>query len=360
VNAPPLAPAAERRVVECARALGALETFDAIVDVRSPGEYAEDHVPGAINAPVLDDTERAQIGTLHKHGGTFAAKRRGAALVARNIAAHLERDFADKPRTWRPLVYCWRGGQRSAAMTHVLNRVGWPAVQLEGGYRAYRRLVVAELSELPSRFRWRVIAGTTGSGKSRLLQQLSEVGAQVLDLEALACHRGSVLGGLPQAPQPSQKMFESRLWSSLRSLHPAQPVFVESESRKVGAVHLPDALLAAIRAADGLRLELPLEARIALLREDYAHFEQAPDALIEQLQCLTPLHGRARIAEWIALARAADWEGLVRRLLVEHYDPAYRASIGRNFGRVAAGEVVSADEGSAAALRRIAEKLVAA
>src|SRR6188474_3521832 len=186
-------------------------SFDAIIDVRSPAEFAEDHVPGALSCPVLDNDERARVGTIYKQTSPYEAKKIGAALVARNIAGHLEAALADKPRGWKPLVYCWRGGQRSAAMAHVLREVGWDAMTLQGGYKAYRRYVVASLAQLPQRINFRVIHGVTGSGKSRLLRALADAGAQVLDLEDLAAHRGSVLGNLPGRPQPSQKMFESLL-----------------------------------------------------------------------------------------------------------------------------------------------------
>ncbi len=187
----------DRSVIPVEAALADLGQFDAIIDVRSESEYAEDHIPGALSCPVLSDAERAEVGTMDRQQSSFEAKRRGAAYVARNIARHLEGSFADKPRSWKPLVYCWRGGNRSGAMTHILGRVGWQARQLEGGYRAFRRAVLAELEQLPARFSFRVICGTTGSGKSRLLQHLVGAGAQVLDLEALAHHRGSVLGSLP-------------------------------------------------------------------------------------------------------------------------------------------------------------------
>jgi tRNA 2-selenouridine synthase len=319
--------------IGCAEALARLDAFDAVIDVRSPSEYEDDRIPGAINCPVLDDDERRRVGTQYRQESAFAARRQGAALVARNIARHLEVTFAAMPRQWRPLVYCWRGGQRSAAMAHVLGSVGWPARQLDGGYRAFRRQVVAELQELPRRFSLRVVCGPTGSGKSRLLRHLAQRGAQVLDLELLARHRGSVLGALPASPQPSQKHFETRLWSSLRSLDPRQPVFVESESRKVGQLRLPDALLEHMRAAECVELKLPSEARVRLLRDEYAHFEADSATLLRQLECLVPLHGRERVETWKRLASDARWEEMVSRLLAEHYDPAYQRSIGRNFRR---------------------------
>ncbi|MDL1860087.1 tRNA 2-selenouridine(34) synthase MnmH [Betaproteobacteria bacterium PRO7] len=349
----------DRPPIACDEALAQLAQFDAILDVRSPGEFAEDHVPGALNVPVLDDAERAEVGTLHKQVSAFAARRRGAVLAARNIARHVEALFSDKSREWRPLVYCWRGGARSGAMTHVLTRIGWHARQLEGGYRAYRRAVVAALQDLPARFEFRVICGTTGSGKSRLLGELRRAGAQVLDLERLAQHRGSVLGGLPAQPQPTQKMFETRIWWTLRSFDPARPVFVESESRKVGDLRVPDALIERMRAAHCVRVELPLPERVRLLRDEYLHFEADPQALFAQLDCLVPLHGRERIESWKSLARQGQWDALVERLLVEHYDPAYQRSIRRNFGRIDVAPTVRPASASEAAYAELARSLAA-
>ena len=314
-------------------ALASLARFDSVIDVRSESEYADDHLPGAISCPVLSDDERREVGTLDRQQSSFDAKRRGAAYVSRNIARHLEESFADKPRGWRPLVYCWRGGNRSAALTHVLGRVGWHARQLEGGYRAFRRAVLADLEALPGRLRFNVVCGTTGSGKSRLLQQLAEAGAQVLDLEALAHHRGSVLGGLPALAQPSQRHFETRIWEKLRNAARDRPVFVEAESRKVGVLRVPDQLLFAMRASECIRLELPLSARVRLLRDEYVHFEFDLAALNERLDCLVPLHGHECVNAWKQLAAEQRWDEFVERLLIEHYDPAYLRSIGRNFSR---------------------------
>jgi tRNA 2-selenouridine synthase len=308
--------------------------FDAVIDVRSPAEYAEDHLPGASSCPVLDDEERVRVGTLYKRVSPFQARKLGAALVARNIARHLETAFSAMERDWRPLVYCWRGGKRSAAMAHVLREVGWHARTLEGGYRAYRRHVVERLAELPSTRTFRVIHGATGSGKSRLLRALAAAGAQVLDLEELAAHRGSVLGGLPGRPQPSQKWFESLLLDRLAALDPARPVYVEGESRRIGQVQVPEALILAMRAAECLLLEADADIRVALLMDEYRHFFADHAALEAQLDCLVGLHGRERVGEWKALAARGAWPELVARLLAEHYDPAYRRSASRNFARL--------------------------
>jgi tRNA 2-selenouridine synthase len=303
------------------------------LDVRSPSEYAEDHLPGASSHPVLSDEERAWVGTLHARESAFAAKRRGAAIVARNIATMLETAFRDKPREWTPLVYCWRGGKRSGALTHMLNEIGWRAVQLEGGYRAYRRHVRAQLECVPARYDLRVVCGLTGSGKSRLLAALRGEGAQVLDLESLAAHRGSLLGDLPDRPQPSQKRFETLLLDTLQALDSARPVFVESESRRIGALQVPDTLLDAMRAAQCIRVELATPLRIALLREEYAHFLDDIERLAQQLAPLAALHGRETIGRWNAAARAGDWDTFVGELLRQHYDPVYARSIDRNFPR---------------------------
>ncbi|HEV2431979.1 MAG TPA: tRNA 2-selenouridine(34) synthase MnmH [Burkholderiales bacterium] len=308
--------------------------FDAIIDVRSPAEFAEDHIPGAISAPVLDDAERAEVGTLYKQVSPFDAKKTGAALVAKNISRHVDRLFRDKPKAWHPLVYCWRGGKRSGAMAHILREIGWNAETLEGGYKAYRRWVVQELETIPEKLEFRVIHGPTGSGKSRLLGALKRAGAQALDLEDLAAHRGSVLGNLPDRPQPSQKMFESLLLREISALRADAPVYVEGESKKIGELQVSEALMSRMRASPCILLETDLATRVDLLLDEYRHFLEDRKMLEAQLDCLVALHGRARIDEWKSLAARGAWREFVTRLLVEHYDPAYRRSSHRNFVRL--------------------------
>ena len=310
--------------------VAALAEYPDRVDVRSPAEFALDHAPGAANHPVLDDAERTRIGTLYARS-PFEARKLGAALVARNIATMLETAFMARPRDWRPLVYCWRGGQRSRALTQVLLEVGWRAAQLEGGYRAYRRHVVAELVRLPSRFDFVVICGLTGSGKSRLLASLADEGGQTLDLEGIARHRGSLLGDLPGDPQPSQKWFESQLHDALARLDPARPVYVESESRRIGALQMPEALVARMHEGRRVTLVTPLAQRVTLLKEEYAHYFTAPEQLTRRLTALTELRGKATIARWCALVTAGDWDPLIAELLEAHYDPTYARALERNF-----------------------------
>lgn len=332
--------------------------FDSIIDVRSPAEYAEDHIPGAISAPVLDDAERAQVGTLYKQVSAFDAKKLGAALLAKNFARHVETLFKDKQQSWHPLVYCWRGGKRSGAAAHILREIGWHADTLEGGYKAYRRWVVQQLEEIPQQLEWRVIHGPTGSGKSRFLAALKAAGAQVLDLEDLAAHRGSVLGNLPGRPQPSQKMFESLLLQKISELQPENPVFVEGESKKIGQLQVPEALMDRMRASPCVRLETSLEVRVSLLLDEYRHFLTDRNSLETQLDCLVALHGRERIAEWKALAARGAWREFVARLLLEHYDPAYRRSSQRNFPQLADAGKVPISGADDAAFMRAAQALL--
>ena len=333
------------------------KSYDSVIDCRSPLEFAEDHIPGAISAPVLDDAERATVGTMYKQLSPFEAKKLGAALVAKNVARHVETLFAGRQRGWRPLVYCWRGGKRSGAMAHILREIGWDAQTLEGGYRNYRRWVVAQLETLPATLELRVIHGPTGSGKSRLLAALRKAGAQVLDLEELAAHRGSVLGNLPDRPQPSQKWFESQLLAALSAFDPRQPVFVEGESKKIGQVQVPEALIARMRASPCLRLEAPLEVRVTLLLDEYRHFLQDRGLLEAQLDCLTALHGREEIAAWKALAAQGAWRDFVARLLMQHYDPAYRRSSLKNFTLLPEAEVLHISSADEAAFGDVAELL---
>ena len=334
--------------------LDPLSRFDAIIDARSPAEFAEDHIPGAINLPVMDNDERARIGTIYAQESPFAAKKIGAALVARNVARHLETHFLDQEKGYRPLIYCWRGGNRSGAMVTILRAVGWHALQLDGGYKAFRKQVMADLETLPDAFRFSVVCGPTGSGKSLFLRTLDEAGAQVLDLEALAAHKGSLLGALPDTPQPNQKLFESRIWHRLRGFDPARPVFVESESKKIGALHVPARLIERMRASECLRLETDPAVRVALLKDEYTHFLNEPTRLNRQLDLLVDLRGRDCIEHWKSLALVGDWDTLVTLLLNEHYDPAYHRSLGNNYPQVEQGPLLRLTSAEPAAMQALA------
>jgi tRNA 2-selenouridine synthase len=347
------------KAVTADAAVPQLARYDALIDVRSPAEFAEDHLPGAVNWPVLDDEQRRVVGTLYVQVSPLSARKLGATLVARNIATHLERWVQDKPREWQPLVYCWRGGQRSGSLAWFLEQIGFRTAKLEGGYKAYRAVVREQLERLPATLLLTVLAGRTGSGKTRLLAELGRQGAQVLDLEGLACHRGSVLGGLPDTPQPSQKAFDSALWHALTRLDPQRPVFVESESKKVGALQLPEALVQRMRAGSRcLRVQMPDDARVQLLLQEYGFFAQQPERFCALLDALVDLQGKERVQRWQAMALTGQWAEVFDELMREHYDPLYERSMKRHFAGIDEATVVRLADGEPATLASAARTLL--
>ncbi len=348
------------RILKAEEALAQLQRFDAVLDARSPAEFALDHLPGAQSWPVLNDDERREVGTQYKQESAFDARKRGAALVARRIAALLEQHAGDKPREWQPLVYCWRGGQRSGTLAWFLDQVGFRVTLLQGGYKAFRAAVREELAVLPGRLQFAVIGGRTGSGKSRLLQALALHGAQVLDLEALACHRGSVLGALPDVPQPSQKQFDSRVWQALRGFDALRPVFVESESRKIGALQVPEALILRMRGQGRVCLvDMPLAARVQLLLEDYSHFEADVEGFCALLQGMVELRGHDTVAQWQRWAWQGQWAQVFEALVREHYDPLYQRSMDLNYAGLPDALRLPLTDGGAQALDEAARDLMA-
>jgi tRNA 2-selenouridine synthase len=324
-----------------------------VIDVRSPCEYAEDRIPGAVNLPVLSDAERAVVGTIYREQGGFPARKVGAADASSNIAGHLREHFAAKGKDYRPFLYCWRGGQRSAAFATVLAQVGWRVTVLTGGYKTYRAHVRRELEAQPPRFALRIISGATGTAKSRLLRALAARGAQVLDLEALARHRGSVLGTF--GPQPTQKLFESLLLAALERLNLEKPVWVEAESNRIGDIFLPPPLWAKMGAADGVEVRMPPEERVRYLLEDYAELLADPERLKGKLRQLTSRHGWRQIEAWCRDVDAGAWESLVASLLAVHYDPAYAASAKKSYPHIT--QVVSLPEASPASIDDLADHL---
>lgn len=332
------------------------DRFDAVIDVRSPAEFAEDHIPGAVNLAVLDNDERAEVGTIYVQESKFRARRIGAAYVSRNIARHLETALRDKPGGWRPLVLCWRGGQRSGAMALVMRRIGWPAVTLEGGYRGYRRQVADALYAEASGFRAVLIDGGTGAGKTALLRKLAERGRATLDLEGLAAHKGSVFGAEPGEEQPSQKLFESRIFDAIR--RSAGVVAIEAEASRIGARTAPPALWKAMTAAPAIVIEAPIEARAAHLMEDYAEIADDPERLDRLLARLPARHGRERLAAWRRMAAKGAVADLVRDLVETHYDPAYAKSTRRRARPVLAR--IRLERVDAAALEAAADQAEAA
>jgi len=303
--------------------LESLRQFDMIIDVRSPDEFAEDHIPGAVNLPVLDNAQRAVVGTTYVQESRFLARRIGAALVARNIAHHLDTALAEKPADFKPLIYCWRGGQRSNAMALVLAQVGWRTLVLKGGYKTYRRAVQRRLYENNLGFRLVVLEGDTGCGKTAMLGKVASLGGQVIDIEGIARHRGSLFGALAGTPQPSQKWFESSLLDSLARLDPSRPVLVEGESNKIGKRTLPPAFWRAMVDAPRIELTAPIDARAAYLTQTYPDVIADRDLLNHVLSRLEVYPGRKQLANWRQLADAGDFQELVRQVVERHYDPSY-------------------------------------
>ena len=306
--------------------LADIDKFDTIIDVRSPSEFADDHIPGAINLPVLDDQQRSEVGTIHKHISQFTAKREGAAMVAQNIAAHLQNSLRDKVRDWRPLIYCGRGGQRSGAMAQIFSNIGWHCSVIDGGYKSYRRHVLDCLDDLPKQLSLIILSGQTGTAKTHILRAASAKGAPVIDLEKLACHRGSLLGREPGQPQPSQRYFESRLCQLLKQYKTERSILVEAESNKIGNVHIPPSFWTAMRTATTIRVTAPINARINFLQRDYAHLIKHPELIMPLLSNLRHRHSAKRLAEWNEMVNRKDWVGFVKSLLEKHYDPSYQLS----------------------------------
>lgn len=336
-----------------------IQGFDAIIDARTPAEYRLDHIPGAINCPVLEDEERHIVGTIYVQQSAFEARRIGAGMVARNLARHLQEYFHDKPKNWRPLVYCWRGGLRSGSMVTWLRLVGWDAQQLKGGYKAWRKHVIERNDALVSMLNLRVLCGPTGSAKTRVLHALAAQGEQVLDLEGLADHRGSVLGALPGVEQPSQKAFETRLYSALSAMDPARVVWVEAESRKIGRVALPEALVQRLRASPVVEIAVTPQARLGYLLRDYAWLGDDPAALAGKIEGLRGTQPNETLARWQTWAHARELPSLFAEMMAHHYDPLYARSQGRHLQRLGQAQRVEADDLSDAGIAELARRVAA-
>lgn len=320
------------------------ENYSEIIDVRSPLEFTEDHLPGAINLPVLDDEQRSKVGTIYKQVSPFQAKKVGAAIISSNIARHLEQNFAHHDKDYSPLVYCWRGGQRSHSLATVLSEIGWQVTILAGGYKLYRSYVREQLEQLAPQLRYKILCGLTGTGKTQILSAMAHKGAQVLDLEGLAHHRGSLLGQEWEDEksladenranfvlQPSQKRFESLLLQQLQKFNPAEVVWLESESNKIGTVHIPSALWQMMQAGKCVEIKVPQEARIDLLLQEYEHLSQHRDILKSKLALLKSRHGKKKIQTWFNYIDEGKLRALVADLLTHHYDPSYHRSLSKSY-----------------------------
>jgi len=313
--------------------------FALVCDARSPAEHARDRIVGSISTPVLNDAEHAQVGTLYAQEGPYVAQRLGASLVAGNLSSILGSEtFMGLGKGSKLLVYCWRGGERSLSLAHTLSRIGHEVHVVRGGYKAYRRRVMQEMERL-GRFEYRLVSGPTGCGKGRVLEALAARGAQTVDLEALAEHRGSALGDMGDGgfmAQPSSKLWESRLLAATQGLDPGRPVYVEAESRLIGKRQVPTAMWAEMVRPGVVCVEVSasMAARVAYTRREYSYFEASENAgpLKSRLARLKATRGAEAVARWHAQIDAEDWDTFVHDILVNHYDPGYKKSQHRNFG----------------------------
>ncbi len=333
--------------------------FDTLIDARSPAEFELDRIPGAINCPVLSNEERAQIGTIYTQVSPFEAKRLGAAMVSANLARHLHETFSDKPANWKPLVYCWRGGLRSGSMVTWLRLVGWDAQQLAGGYKSFRTHVIEQIEAMVPAMQVRVLCGATGSAKTRVLQALAEQGEQILDLEGLASHKGSLLGNLPGVEQPSQKHFETLIVSQLERLDLSRPIYLEGESAKIGRLGVPLVLIEHLRRAPVIEVRATNAARLAYLLRDYAYLGDDPQALADKLGWLKELQGKETIGRWQDWAHARDLPPLFEELMLKHYDPHYERSQSNHFAQWPARVTLESDDLSDAGIAALAGQILA-
>lgn len=331
--------------------------YSAIIDARTPAEFELDHIPGAINCPVLSNEERAIIGTIYKQVSPFEAKRLGASMVAANLAVHLKETFADKPANWKPLVYCWRGGLRSGSMVTWLRLVGWDAQQLAGGYKSFRHHVVEQIDAIVPQLQLRVLCGATGSAKTSVLLALQQQGAQVLDLEGLARHKGSLLGSLPGIAQPSQKNFETLLAQQLQALDLSRPVYIEGESPKIGRVGLPLLLVQHMRQSPVVEIKASPEGRLAYLLRDYAYLGDDVDTLCERLGFLKEIQGNETIARWQQWAQEGNLPALFEELMRLHYDPQYERSQSKHFQQWSQRSSIFANDLSEPSIQQLAQRI---
>jgi len=298
-----------------------------LVDARSPDEFAEATIPGAINLPILDNAERAEVGTLYKQVGKQHARRRGVEIVAPKIPAFVEQVASRQAATALPvIVFCWRGGMRSLALAQFLDLAGVPARQLSGGHKAFRRLVL-DFFEQARWGRLLVFRGLTGVGKTHYLHCLAELGYPVIDLEGLANHRGSAFGNLGLPPQPNQKTFEALLWDELRKIPCDGFALVEGESRHIGRVALPVTVYQALQSETSIWLNASLEARVRNILADYPAVDRLKEEFTQPIRALKDKLGKDTMNYFLQLLEEGRWSELVSELMVNYYDPLYRHTL---------------------------------
>lgn len=308
--------------------------YDTIIDVRSPSEFEIDHIVGAINCPILYDDERQKVGTIYKQISSFKAKIIGSSLSAKNIAFHIEKEFLEKKGSWKPLIYCWRGGQRSKAFSIVLSEVGWRTYQLRGGYKEYRNDIIKYLDNIGMKLKIILISGKTGSAKTKILHSIRDQGAQILDLEGLARHKGSLLGAIPNLKQPSQKFFESLLFYEINKLNLKKNIFIEAESSKVGNVHIPKSIWSNMILSKRIEVVADVNTRAKFLIDDYQYMCKNPILIKPMIKGLKTRLSNNLIDSWEKLIDEKKWFELTKSFLENHYDSSYASNTIKNDRKV--------------------------
>jgi tRNA 2-selenouridine synthase len=298
-----------------------LLTSHCVVDVRTPLEFAEDHLPGAFNVPILNNEERIEVGTIHKQVGPQQARQRGLELTCSRFGAMVAEIAAHADG--RPiLVYCWRGGLRSLSMAILLEMSGYQVLQLRGGYKAFRGTVISYFEDFTPPAPLIVMHGMTGTGKTTFINSLDQQNWTSIDLEGLACHRGSAFGSVGLDQSLSQKHFETLLWDEFQRAPADRPIVLEGESPRIGKIALPGNLYEVMAASCKIWCSASLNTRVRRLAVEYAREEyRAPMA--EALERIKKKLGGLRHAELSGMLEAWDIEGLGRGLIEYYYDKLY-------------------------------------
>lgn len=300
-----------------------LELDGLLLDVRSPGEFRSGHIPGATSFPLFSDEERAAVGTCYRQQGPHEALVLGLKYVGPKMAGFLTTADQLNPHRQTIRMHCFRGGQRSQSMAWLLRKAGHPVVVLDGGYKAYRRHLLASFEE-PQEIV--VLSGCTGSGKTAILHRLAEMGEQVVDLEGLASHRGSAFGGYHQPADLTSEMFENRLFEAWRDLDRSRAVWLEDESRSLGKVFIPHPFWLQMRAAPVVFLDVPQQARVRYLVGEYGNYDR--ELLSGSVDRIAKRLGPQSHAACKEALDEGNYEEVVR-ITLEYYDKAYRYSLNK-------------------------------
>lgn len=299
-----------------------------VMDVRSPSEFNQGHIPGALNIPLFDDEERRVVGTTYKQINRESAMYRGLEFAGAKLASLAREGVRATGREKKLLIHCWRGGMRSASMAWLFETMGIRCILLEGGYKSYRRYIH---SLMAGSLNLRVIGGKTGSGKTEILLQLKAMGEQIIDLEDLAHHKGSAFGALGEPDQPTTEQFENNLGRMITDLDPGKITWVEDESRNIGKCVIPGDLYEQMRLSETLFLDIPRESRARYLVGQYAdHEKEALKACIERIHRKL---GGDRAKEAMQAVDAGDFYHTAM-ITLHYYDKAYMHSLEKNHERV--------------------------